>query len=191
MSLRDRLVDTLYKAAIGNRKVRNRLTPLLIIVFVGSAWLFVFLSLRLDKLLNFPGLLPTPLNIVLSIPILTVGLSLAVWSTVHFARARGTPIPSKPPPELVTTGPYALVRNPMHAGIYILLFGVGVLFRSVSLVSIFIPLFILLDVLELRAVEETELEKRLGKEYIEYKKKVPMFIPRLKMKGKIGGNSLT
>jgi protein-S-isoprenylcysteine O-methyltransferase Ste14 len=79
----------------------------------------------------------------------------------------------------------------MHTGIYVLLFGFGVLFRSISLVSIFIPLFILLDVLELKAVEETELEKRLGKEYVEYKKKVPMFIPRLKMKGKIGGNSLT
>lgn len=186
MSLRDRLVDTFYKAAIGNRKVRSRLTPLLIIVFVGSAWLLVFISLQLDKLLNFSGLLPTPLNIVLSIPILTVGLSLAIWSNVHFARAGGTPIPSKPPPKLVTTGPYALVRNPMHTGIYVLLFGVGVLFRSISLVSIFIPLFILLDVLELKAVEETELKKRLGKEYVEYKKKVPMFIPRLKMKGKIG-----
>jgi len=68
----------------------------------------------------------------------------------------------------------------MHTGIYILLFGFGVLFRSVSLVAIFSPLFILLDVLELKKIEETELERRLGREYLEYKKKVPMFFPRLK-----------
>ncbi len=33
---------------------------------------------------------------------------------------------------------------------------------------------------ELKKVEEPELEKRLGKDYREYKKQVPMFFPRLK-----------
>jgi protein-S-isoprenylcysteine O-methyltransferase Ste14 len=37
---------------------------------------------------------------------------------------------------------------------------------------------------ELKAVEERELEKRLGKDYVEYKKRVPMFIPRLKVRTK-------
>jgi len=35
-------------------------------------------------------------------------------------------------------------------------------------------------VLELKMVEEPELEKRFGKEYLEYKKRVPMFIPWFK-----------
>jgi protein-S-isoprenylcysteine O-methyltransferase Ste14 len=35
---------------------------------------------------------------------------------------------------------------------------------------------------ELKAVEERELEKRLGKDYVEYKKRVPMFVPRLKVR---------
>jgi len=39
-------------------------------------------------------------------------------------------------------------------------------------------------VLELKAIEEPELEKRLGKKYLEYKKKMPMFIPWLKMRTK-------
>lgn len=51
--------------------------------------------------------------------------------------------------------------------------------QSISLVFIFTPLFILLNVLELKAIEEPELEKRLGKVYVEYKKGVPMFIPSL------------
>jgi len=180
VSLRDKWVNAFYGAATGSRRLRTRLTPLLSAVFLGSLWLIVFISLQADKLLHFPNLLPAPLNTILSIPLLVTGLVLIVWSMVHFAKVRGTPIPSIPPPRLVTTGPYARARNPMHTGIYILLFGFGILFRSVSLVSIFIPLFTLLDVLELKAIEETELERRLGKEYLAYKKKVPMFFPKLK-----------
>jgi len=43
----------------------------------------------------------------------------------------------------------------------------------------FTPLFILLNFLELKAIEEPELEKRLGKNYSKYKKRVSMFIPKL------------
>ena len=93
-------------------------------------------------------------------------------------------MPFNPPPKLVSTGPYAYVRNPMLTGVFILLFGLGVLFRSISLIFIFTPLFILLNILELKTVEEPELEKRLGKEYLEYKKITPMFIPWLKARTK-------
>jgi protein-S-isoprenylcysteine O-methyltransferase Ste14 len=39
-------------------------------------------------------------------------------------------------------------------------------------------------VLEIKAIEEPELEKRLGKEYLEYKKRTPMFIPGLRIRTK-------
>jgi len=68
----------------------------------------------------------------------------------------------------------------MLTGVFILLLGLGVLLGSISLVFIFTPLFVLLNVLELRAIEEPELEKRLGAEYLEYRKRVSMFIPWLK-----------
>lgn len=45
--------------------------------------------------------------------------------------------------------------------------------------------FILLSVLELKAIEEPELEKRLGKEYLECKKGTPMFVPWLRAKSKM------
>ena len=107
-----------------------------------------------------------------------------IWSVLNFVRVKGTPVPFNPPPKLVTSGPYAHVRNPMLTGVFVLLFGLGVLLRSISLVSIFTPLFILFNVWELKAVEERELERRLGKDYVEYRKRVPMFIPRLKVGAK-------
>jgi protein-S-isoprenylcysteine O-methyltransferase Ste14 len=184
VSLRERLIGIFYRAATSSRKTRNLLTPAGIVFFFGFIALFIFVALQVDKFLDFPELLPTSLNIIVSVPILAIGLFLMIWSVLHFIRVKGTPVPFNPPPKLVTTGPYARVRNPMVTGVFILLFGLGVLLRSISLVSIFTPLFILLNVLELKAVEERELERRLGKDYVEYKKRVPMFIPWLKVRTK-------
>ena len=179
MSLRERLIGIFYRAATGSRKARNLLTPAGVVFFFGFIALFIFIALQVDKFLGFPKLLPTSLNIIVSVPIIVIGLFLMIWSVVQFVRVEGTPVPFNPPPKLVTTGLYARVRNPMLTGVFVLLFGLGVLFRSISLVFIFTPLFILLNVWELKAVEELELEKRLGKDYVEYKERVPMFIPRL------------
>ena len=41
----------------------------------------------------------------------------------------------------------------------------------------FTPLFVLVNVLELKEIEEPELMKRLGDEYIVYRRQTPMFIP--------------
>jgi len=161
--------------------MRNLLTPAGAVFFFGLIALFVFAALQADKLLDLPELLPTSLNIIVSVPIIAIGLFLMIWSILQFIRVKGTPVPFNPPPKLVTTGPYAYVRNPMLTGVFVLLFGLGVLLRSISLVSIFTPLFILFNVWELKAVEERELERRLGKGYVEYKKRTPMFIPKLKV----------
>jgi protein-S-isoprenylcysteine O-methyltransferase Ste14 len=80
---------------------------------------------------------------------------------------------------LVTTGPYAYVRNPMLTGVFALLFGIGLSLGSASLLVIFTPLFILVNVWELKVIEEPELVKRLGQDYIEYRKRTPMFFPSL------------
>ena len=184
VSLRERLIGIFYKAAKGSRRTRNLLTPAGVVFFFGLIALFNFVALQVDKLLGFPKLISTSLNIIVSVPSIVIGLFLMIWSVVHFVRVKGTPVPFNPPPKLVTTGPYARVRNPMLTGVFVLLFGLGVLFRSISLVFIFTPLFILLNVWELKAVEELELEKRLGKDYVEYKKRIPMFIPRLKVRAK-------
>lgn len=184
MSLREKLIEIFYKAARSSSRMRTLLTPAGLLFFFILIVLFIIVSLQVDKLLGLPKLLPASVNLILSVPILAIGLCLVLWSILHFIKVKGTPVPFNPPPKLVTTGPYAYVRNPMLAGVFILFFGLGILFRSISLVFIFTPLFVLLNVLELRAVEEPELEKRLGEEYLEYKKRVPMFIPWLKVRTK-------
>lgn len=184
MSLRERWIGIIYKAATASSKIRAILTPLGAFGFFILVGLFIIVPLQIDKFLKLPKIFPTPLNFIISLPALAIGLFLMLWSMLHFAKVKGTPVPFNPPPKLVDTGPYAHVRNPMTSGVFILLFGIGILFGSISLIFVSTPLFILLNVLELKAIEEPELEKRLGKEYLEYKKRVPMYIPRLKAKTK-------
>ena len=188
MNLREKLADKLrfefaieffYKVATGSRRIRTLLTPVGLIIFISLIVLFIVVSLQVDKFIGLPELLPASLNVIMSVPILAIGLFLMLWSNLNFIKAKGTGVPFNPPPKLVTSGPYTYVRNPMLTGVFIVLFGLGVLFKSISLVFIFTPLFILINVLELIAIEEPESEKRLGKEYVDYKKMVPMFIPRL------------
>jgi len=182
MNLPEKLIKIFYKGATSNRKIRTLLTPVGVVFFFASAGLFIIASLWLDRLLEFPRPLSASWSIAVSIPILTIGLFFVLWPMLHFAKAKGTGVPFNPPPKVVTTGPYAHTRNPMLTGWFILFLGLSILLRSISLLFIFTPLFILLNVLELKTVEEPELEKRLGKEYVEYKKRIPMFIPRLRKK---------
>ncbi len=156
------------------------LTPVGPVFFLGVVVLFVAGALYADRALALGPLLAHPWNLVLAVPLGGAGLLLIGWSVIHFLQTRGTPVPFNPPPRLVDNGPYAHARNPMLSGLFLALFGLGFYLGSVSLVLVFIPLFMLLNFWELKKVEEPELEKRLGQPYIDYRKRVPMFFPRIR-----------
>jgi protein-S-isoprenylcysteine O-methyltransferase Ste14 len=181
VGMRAAWIDVLYKSATGTRKIRTILTPIGAIFFLLFTMLFIIMARFVDKLLELPELLIAPTSLFISIPLLLLGLIMTGWSVFHFWKVKGTPVPMNPPPQLVNTGPYAYTRNPMLTGIFLLLLGIGFSMGSFSLVLIFTPLFMLINALELKLIEEPELEKRLGNEYIEYKSKTPMFIPGLKL----------
>jgi len=48
-----------------------------------------------------------------------LGLAFAIWARVHIGRNWGTPMTQKDKPELVTSGPYHLVRHPIYSGIIV------------------------------------------------------------------------
>ena len=70
------------------------------------------------------------------------------------------------------------MRNPMVTGVFTALFGIGLVLHSASIGFIWTPLYILAHAMELKNIEEPELELRFGATYSEYKRTVPMFIPR-------------
>ena len=179
MSLRTKWIGLIYKAAAGNRKVRTILTPIVGLSYFLLSSLFVIAAFLIDRLFNFPQFPPAPIDRYLSIFFIITGLLLAFWCVFNFVKIKGTPVPFNPPPKLVQSGPYAYIRNPMLSGIFIFLFGLGFAFQSICLIFIFTPLFVLMNVMELKAIGEPELEMRLGKEYMNYKKRTPMFFSKI------------
>ena len=181
MNLKKKWIETFYNIATGSRKIRIFFTPLGAFFYGLLILVFIALAVNIDKLIGITRIFPHPLNIFLSLPLFLLALFLIGWSVHNFLKAKGTPVPFNPPPILVTTGPYAYTRNPMLTGVFSLLFGFGVFFGSVSLLIVFTPIFIIINFWELKLIEEPELEMRLGEEYIEYRKRTPMFFPNLRL----------
>jgi protein-S-isoprenylcysteine O-methyltransferase Ste14 len=96
-----------------------------------------------------------------------IGLFFQGWRKIHEARKEK---------KLVTNGLYALARHPQYTGLFIALFGEGVVhwptIFSIGLLPIIIYIYY-----RLSRREERMMIKEFGKEYIEYQKQVPMFIP--------------
>ncbi|MFC1872686.1 methyltransferase family protein [Chloroflexota bacterium] len=178
MSIRDRYVGFVYRLATGNKKLRTIITLPVALVFLGLVTLFVFVSLWVDTKFSFFHFESSWLILALSIMILILGWLICMWAALSFLRNRGTPVPFNPPQKLITTGLYRYIRNPMLLGLFIFLVGLGLLLGSLSLIFILTPIFIIINVLYLMAIEEKEMEKKFGKQYLDYKKKVPMWFPR-------------
>jgi len=180
MSVWDRYADYVYRVATGSMKRRMRILPIALIIFFGIIVLFVFASLWLDKWLICLHFGSTLWSTVLGWFIIVIGWFIMFWPVIAFFRTRGTPVPFDPPPKLITNGLYAYIRNPMLLGMFIFMVGLGILLGSLSLIFIFTPLFIVINVLYIKVIEEKEMEKKFGRDYLEYKKRVPMFIPWLR-----------
>lgn len=173
------IVDFIYRIATGERHIRRLFTPVFAAFFLFLIALAIFLALTVDTFLSLGPPLQYPWKYAVSLPLLVCGVFLWLWSAVHFAKAEGTPVPSSPPARLVDTGPYAYVRNPMLAGVFLMLFAVAFIIGSSSLLFIFAPAFVCCSILEFKLIEEPELEKRLGERYLDYKRRTPILIPNI------------
>lgn len=97
-----------------------------------------------------------------------IGLFIQGWRQVHKARGEN---------RLVTDGLYAYVRHPQYTGLFIALFGEGVVHWP-TLFSIGLFPVIVLVYTWLARREEQQVLKQFGEEYLVYQQQVPMFIPR-------------
>jgi len=123
-----------------------------------------------------PIIIISPFNYIIGWPLIIVGAFFMSWTSLLFFIKKGTPVPNTAPPKLITTGPYAFSRNPMHGGLFLLMFGIGFYNSSLLALLVFIPIYIYFDTRIHRYIEEPELEKRFGEDYNEYKKKTPRFL---------------
>ena len=110
-----------------------------------------------------------------------LGLSLSLSSVRLFAKkgGGGTPAPWDPINQLIVSGPYRHVRNPMLIGVIIILFCESAFFHSLPLL-VYACVFVVANVLYFPLSEEPALMKRYGDEYQKYLNNVPRWIPTIK-----------
>jgi protein-S-isoprenylcysteine O-methyltransferase Ste14 len=174
------LADYVHSVATGPKRRRELLTPLGLLIFGGTLTVVIMGGLYTDRWIGLPDLLPGIVGVAVGVPFLTAGALLCGWCVARFLKVRGTPVPLNPPEELIVSGPYAWVRNPMLTGVFGALFGLGLLLHSAGIALIWTPAYVLVHLAELKRVEEPELARRFGSAYAEYRTQVPMFIPRLR-----------
>jgi protein-S-isoprenylcysteine O-methyltransferase Ste14 len=80
--------------------------------------------------------------------------------------------------ELVTRGPFRLVRNPIYSAMLPTVFGLVLMVPNVLAVAAFLTLLTALE-LQVRLVEEPYLLRVHGKTYVDYAARVGRFVPRV------------
>ena len=116
----------------------------------------------------------------LAIPFWMIGGILLLWSFWNFlAQGHGTPAPVDPPKELVATGFYRYVRNPMYVGVLAVVLGHFLWFGYWNLLVYAILVFLLFHTF-VTYYEEPVLKRKFGAAYESYRKNVPRWIPRFR-----------
>ena len=116
----------------------------------------------------------------LALPLWALGAAVTTWCAWAFTvRGHGTPSPTDPPRELVVSGLYRFVRNPIYLGVVVFLLGHVLWHPSRSI--LWMPLIVAVcSHLFVTLYEEPHLRKTFGTAYVEYCQRVSRWIPRLK-----------
>ena len=138
----------------------------IIVIFLNTA---LFQSLNLENVtFSFP--LMEPLGILFVI----FGLALAIWARRCIGRNWGMPMSVQENAEMVTSGPYAYIRNPIYSGVLLAMLGsLLVVGLSWLIPSIFSCLYFIYCA----KAEEKLMLKQFPNTYPAYKRRTKMLIP--------------
>jgi protein-S-isoprenylcysteine O-methyltransferase Ste14 len=106
--------------------------------------------------------------------VFAAGIATAVWARVVLGRDWGMPMTQKAEPELVTSGPYRLVRHPIYTGLLAALLGTALVTNllGLAIVAVFLACFYYCA-----SVEEGNLTAAFPTAYPAYRSTTKMLIP--------------
>lgn len=158
--------------------------------WVRSPW-FYLISLTLFLLISFFGWTPLPVTptsqtrtslLVFGSLLYFPGMVLVLWGRLALGKnyfvSTGFGAQLFAGHQLVTTGPFAIVRHPMYLGLTLAAWG-GLLIYATWTTLLF-ALFAPLTAVRAHR-EETALALAFGEQWREYCQRVPAFVPRLRL----------
>lgn len=160
----------------------NRVTPLL------GSLLFVVVVPGIVAVL-IPGLItrwtlsawgPWPLVVATSAVLIAAGAAVLLHAVWRFAvEGLGTPSPTAPTEQLVVSGAYRYVRNPMYVAVASLIGGQALLSPSLGFL-LYLALYAVSVTAFVHFYEEPTLRAAYGESYQRYQQAVPRWVPRLR-----------
>jgi protein-S-isoprenylcysteine O-methyltransferase Ste14 len=120
------------------------------------------------------GIDTDPGRVGIGLVIFALGLVFAIWARLHLGRNWGTPMTQKDEPDLVTSGPYRLVRHPIYSGILLAGAGTAVALSWSWLVAVALAAVYFLYSATL---EERFLSEQFPDTYPAYKRSTKMLLP--------------
>jgi protein-S-isoprenylcysteine O-methyltransferase Ste14 len=139
--------------------------PLVFLAAAGLMWLLAWL---------LPALaVPIPARVWWAAACAAAGVIVGLLGVREFRKARTTVDPLRPDKSsaVVVTGIYRMTRNPMYAGLLLVLLGWAVFLANVA--ALIGPITFVLYISRFQIVpEERALEQKFGPPYLDYKQRV-------------------
>jgi protein-S-isoprenylcysteine O-methyltransferase Ste14 len=110
----------------------------------------------------------------IGLALLAIGLGFAVWARRHLGGNWGMPMTERDTPELVTSGPYRLVRHPIYSGILLATVGTAIGLDWTWLIAV---LLAAIYFIYSATVEEHYLAEHFPDTYPAYERSSKMLIP--------------
>lgn len=122
--------------------------------------------------------------------VLLAGAGLLLLWRAHYALGKNfrPTLEVSPDQELVTTGPYSLVRHPLYLAFLLMLASTGLLSSNWFIGVVGVLLIASITVVRIPA-EEALLEQRFNERYRDYRKRTPALLPRPGSAGRRAGTS--
>ena len=122
------------------------------------------------------GLNTDPWRGAVGLVLFALGLGFAIWARVHIGRNWGVPMTQKDDPELVSSGPYQLVRHPIYSGILVAGVGTAIALSWVGLIAVVLAgMYFVYSA----TVEEHYLTEQFPDAYPVYQRSTKMLVPYL------------
>lgn len=142
-----------------------RIRALLVVVVIVLVRLGVFRHHRLNS---------DPWLAAIGLVLFALGLGFAIWARVHIGRNWGTPMTQKEEPELVTSGPYRIVRHPIYSGVLVAGIGTAVALSWFWLGAVGVAgIYFIYSA----TVEERYLSRQFPDAYAAYRRSTKMLVP--------------
>ncbi|HET8581175.1 MAG TPA: isoprenylcysteine carboxylmethyltransferase family protein [Candidatus Paceibacterota bacterium] len=166
-------------AAFGNKQPRE-LEPLgqrlsyTILIWIGAILLFAPLDTRIYPL-NVPVIPHDPVLGWLAAALVLLGLALAFWARATLGRNWSGSVQVKEGHELVTKGPYAIVRHPIYTALLIMVIGTILVVANLGAV-LALPITAAGFIIKLLAEERT-MRRQFPDAYAAYATRVKRLVP--------------